>query len=119
MSWLVSLFVEDHPAIFLVMTVFFGGGAAFLAGWGLATKWRPVWQAVAYMVPLGLVLRFLHFALFHGDLLTLHYFLTDTLVLIAACLLGYRLKRVEQMTRQYNWLYERAGPLSWRPKTGA
>jgi hypothetical protein len=116
MSPLVSLFVEDNPWIFLIMTVVFGGGAAFLAGRGLATTWRPVWMAVAYMIPLGMALRFLHFALFHGELLTLHYFLTDTLVLIAACLLGYRLKRVEQMTRQYSWLYERAGPLFWRPK---
>ena len=36
------------------------------------------------MIPLGLALRFFHYALFNGGLLTLHYFITDTLVLVAA-----------------------------------
>ena len=52
----MSLFVEDNLWIFLIMTVFFGGGAAFLAGRGLAIKWRPVWMAVLAMVPLVSVL---------------------------------------------------------------
>ena len=38
---------------------------------------------VLYMIPLGLALRFFHYALFNGELLSLHYFVTDTLVLIA------------------------------------
>ena len=87
----MSLFVEDNPWIFLIMTVVIGGGAAFLAGRALATKWRPVTTAVLYMIPLGLALRFFHYALFDGDLLSLHYFITDTLVLIAGTSLGYRL----------------------------
>ena len=103
----MSLFVEDSPWIFLIMTVIIGGGAAFLAGRGLASKWRPMWMAVAYMIPLGLALRFFHYALFDGELLSLHYFITDTLVLIAGALLGYRLTRVSQMVSQYPWLYER------------
>ena len=112
----MSLFVEDNPWIFLIMTVVIGGGAAFLAGRALASEWRPLTTAVLYMIPLGLALRFFHFALFHGKLLTLHYFLTDTAILILMALLGYRLTRVKQMVRQYGWLYERAGPLSWREK---
>ena len=36
--------------------------------------------------------------------------------IIAAALLGYRTKRVSQMTTQYPWLYERTGLLSWRDK---
>ena len=112
----MSLFVEDSPWIFLIMTVIIGGGAAFLAGRGLASKWRPIWMAVAYMIPLGLALRFFHYALFDGELLSLHYFITDTLVLVAGALLGYRLTRVSQMVSQYPWLYERSGPLSWRSR---
>ena len=61
-------------------------------------------------------LRFLHFALFEGTLLSLHYFLTDTLVLILGAMLGFRLTRVRQMTSQYPWLYERTSPLSWKEK---
>jgi uncharacterized RDD family membrane protein YckC len=112
----VSLFVEDSPWIFLIMTVLIGGGAAFLAGRSLATKWRPIWMPVAYMIPMGVALRFFHFSLFEGELLSIHYFITDTLVLVAGALLGYRLTRVSQMISQYPWLYERSGPLSWRSK---
>jgi uncharacterized protein DUF6867 len=110
----MSLFVEDSFRVFLFMTVIIGGGAAFQAGRSLAAKWRPIWMPVAYMIPLGLALRFFHYALFGGNLLSLHYFITDTAVLIAAALLGYRLMRVNQMVNQYPWLYVRAGPLTWR-----
>ena len=44
--------------------LFRSGGAAFLAGRGLASKWRPLWMPVLAMVPLTLGLRFLHYALF-------------------------------------------------------
>lgn len=115
----MSLFVEDSPWIFLFMTVILGGGAAFQAGRSLASKWRPLWMAVVYMVPLGVALRFLHFALFEAELLSIHYFLTDTLVLVAGVLLGYRLTRVHQMVSQYPWLYERSGLLSWKGKTAS
>lgn len=113
----MSLFVEDKLSVFLVMTVVIGGGAAFLAGRGLASKWRPLWMPVAYMLPLGLALRFFHYALFHGSLTSLHFFFTDTAVLVAAALLGYRLTRVRQMVSQYPWLYERSGLLTWRSKS--
>jgi hypothetical protein len=112
----MSLFVEDSFWVFLIMTVVIGGGAAFLAGRALAAKWRPEWMPVLYMLPLGAALRFFHYALFNGQLLSLHYFITDTAVLIAAALLGYRLTRTRQMTHQYPWLFERSGPLSWREK---
>ena len=113
----MSLFVEDNsPWIFFIMTVVIGGGAAFLAGRAMASKWRPWYYAVLYMIPLGLALRFFHYALFNGDLSSLHYFITDTLVLVAAASLGYRLTRVHQMVSQYPWPYERSSPFSWRGK---
>ena len=113
----MSLFVEDNPWVFVFMTVIIGGGAAFLAGRALAGKWRPMWMPVVYMLPLGLALRFFHYALFEGQLLSLHYFITDTGVLIAATLLGYRLTQVALMVSQYPWLHERAGPFAWRGKS--
>ena len=115
----MSLFVEDKLSIFLIMTVIIGGGAAFLAGRALASKWRPIWMPIVYMLPLGLALRFFHYSLFNGELLSLHYFITDTAVLVAASLLGYQLTRAALMTRQYPWLYERSGPLSWRNRRAA
>jgi len=112
----LSLFIEDSPWVFLFMTVIIGGGAAFQAGRAMAAKWRAPWMAVFYMVLLGFALRFFHFALFNGDLLSLHYLITDTLVLVLAAMLGFRTTRVRQMTSQYPWLYERSGLLSWKEK---
>jgi hypothetical protein len=112
----MSLIIEHNVWNFLIMTVVIAGGAAFLAGRALAQKWRPLWMPVAYMVPMAMALRFLHYALFNGSLFTLHYFLVDFIVLVLAALFGYRLMRTHQMTRQYPWLYERSGPFSWKPK---
>ena len=82
------------------MTVIIGGGVAFLAGRGLAMKWRPMWMAVAYMVPLGLgaalpALRPVR----RRACCRCTIFIVDTLVLIAGALLGYRLTRARQMVQ--------------------
>ena len=112
----MSLIIEHSIPHFLIMTVIIAGGAAFLAGRALAAKWRPMWMPIVYMVPLAAALRFFHYALFNGTLLSVHYLLVDFIILTAAALLGYRLTRTRQMTRQYPWLYEYAGPLSWKPR---
>ena len=109
----MSLFIEDSISVFIVMTVIIGGGAAFLAGRNLASRWRPMWMAIAYTIPLGLALRFFHYALFNGELLSWHYFITDTLVLIAGAFLGYRLTLTSQMVRQYPWLFKRTHLHAW------
>jgi hypothetical protein len=110
-------FVVEHSFWnFLFMTVIIAGGAAFMAGRALAIKWRPIWMPLFYMIPMAAALRFFHYALFGDTLLTLHYFLVDYAVLALATLTGYRLMRTRQMTRQYPWLYERTGPLSWKPR---
>lgn len=112
----MSIVVEQSFGIFLILTIIMGGGAAYLAGRGLATKWRPLWMAVLAMVPLTLGLRFLHYALFGANLTSLHYLVTDFLILLAFCLLGYRKTLAAKMVRQYPWIYEADGPLSWRAK---
>jgi hypothetical protein len=63
--------------------------------------------------------RFIHFALFGGTMLTLHYYIVDTIVLLIIGTLGYRYTRTNQMVRQYHWLYEKTSPFGWREKTGA
>jgi hypothetical protein len=112
----MSIVIEQSIWVFGILTIIFGGGAAFLAGRGLAMKWRPVMMAVLAMVPLTLGLRFLHYALFGADLTSLHYLITDFIILLAFCLLGYRLTITKKMVRQYPWLYEAAGPLGWKSK---
>lgn len=107
---------ENGIGPFLGLTVFVAGAAAYMAGRALASKWRSPMQPVLYMLLLGLADRFFHFALFEGTLLSLHYYLVDTLVLIAISLIAFRLTRVRQMVTQYPWLYVSAGPFAWKDK---
>ena len=112
----MSFFVENSFGVFVLLTLVIGGGAAFMAGRSLAKEWRPVGQLLLFMIPLSAGVRFLHFALYQETLFSAKYFISNTLILVASALLGYRLKRVNQMITQYPWLYERSGPLSWRQK---
>jgi hypothetical protein len=40
----------------------------------------------------------------------------DTIVLMILGTLGYKYTRTNQMVTQYSWLYEKASPLTWKPK---
>jgi uncharacterized protein DUF6867 len=77
-------------------------------------SWRPAGYAVGAMVLMGFALRFLHFALFQEPLLEPVIGILETTSLMAVALLSWRYARASQMVRQYYWLYEPAGPLSWR-----
>ena len=99
-----------------VITGVLGGGAAWLAGRAIAQTWRPLWHVIGYMLLLGFAVRFAHFALGSGTLMSLPSYVTDTLFLIAVGCLGWRTTRATQMVTQYPWLYERTGPLSWQAK---
>jgi hypothetical protein len=74
---------------------------------------------------LSAAIRFLHWGLFagatlqswreaQGSLLSLHYYLTDALILLIFAALGFRLRRTSQMLRQYSWLTRKTTPLSWK-----
>lgn len=110
------LYEEPSAWLFVLVTVVLGGWVAWMTGRALALTWRPYWQVLAWSLPLGAAVRFIHFALFGGTLLSTHFYLVDLIVVGAIASLGYRFVRARQMTRQYGWLYERSGPLSWREK---
>ena len=93
------------------------GGAAWMTGQALAATWRPAWQAIAYALLLTLADRFLIFALFEGELLSLPGLALDAAVLVAIALTGHRVTLAAQMVKQYPWLYERQGLISWRRKS--
>ena len=107
---------DDGPWVFLVLTCILGGGAAFLAGRGLAGSWKPFWRIFFYMVLLAAAVRFFHYALFDGTLTSLYYYLVTYAILLIAALLGFRAMRTTQMVTQYRWLYERTSPLTWRDR---
>jgi len=106
------------PWVFILFTVVIMGGAGYLAGQALAANWRPGWQVAAGACLLGLADRFLLFALFEGQLLSLDGFLLDTCLILVFAFAGYRRMTADKMVSQYPWLFERNGPFGWRRKGG-
>ncbi len=113
----VFLYEEDSFGVFVLVTVILGGGAAWLASRAVAATWRPWWQVIFYSLILGGAVRFIHFALFDGTLLSIHYYAVDTAVCLALGLLGFRAARAAQMVAQYPWINAPDGPLRWRRKS--
>ena len=111
-----QLYADESLLQIALVTGGLGGGAAFLAGRAIAQTWRPFWSVAVYMAMLGAAVRFVHFALFEGTLLSPPSYLADTLYLILIGSLGWRMTRAAQMATQYYWLYERTGPLTWRSR---
>ncbi|MCS0496019.1 DUF6867 family protein [Ancylobacter mangrovi] len=98
---------------FALVTAFLGGGAAWLSGRSMAHTWRSYRQAVLYALLLACVVRFFHYALFQGTLLSLHYFIVDAAFVISVTTLGFRAERANQMATRYGWIYRRSGPFGW------
>lgn len=105
-----------EPASFFALTVLLFGAAAMATGRALARNWRPLWQTLPYAALLGIGDRFLLYALFDGELLSASGYLLGAAILLILCLLAYRLTQASLMVRQYPWLYEPAGPFSWRER---
>lgn len=105
--------------VFIGMTLCVMGFAAYMTGQAVANTWKPVWQAIAYALLLGCADRFLVYALFEGELLSLVGYVVDTTALIAIALLAFRIAQARKMVQQYPWLYARSGPFSWRAKSPA
>lgn len=101
---------------FLFVTVFLAGGAAYLAGRAIARAWQPNLQLVFYIVLLTAATRFIHFALFNGSLLSLHYYLVDLAVLLIIAFFGKQMTRARQMATQYSFQYRRSSPLGWKSR---
>jgi len=110
------LYEEGSFGVFVLVTLILGGGAAALAGRAVATTWRPWWQVIAYTLILGAAVRFIHFSLFGGTLLSLQYYLVDSAFCMAFGFAGFRKTRIAQMVQHYRWLYEPYGPVRWRRK---
>ncbi len=106
--------LDSTTAGLLVVTVFLAGGAAILMGQALASTWRPARQMVLYAGLLGATDRFLNFALFDGELLSLSGYLADSAFALIMAAIAYRITKSRLMVRQYPWLYAPAGLFAWR-----
>ena len=115
LGFVSGLFYEENSlGVFLLVSIVLGGGAAALAGRAVALTWRPWWQVVVYMLMLGAAVRFIHFALFGGTLLSIHYYAIDSLVCMVFGFAGFQAARARRMVAQYPWVNEPDGPLRWR-----
>ena len=108
-----SHLVWEHGFSFVILTVILAGGCAVMSGRSVSQSWQPVSQLMVYMVLLGLAVRFLHWGLFRGTLVSPYYYIVDTAVVILIAVASYRHKRASMMTGQYFWLFKRTGPFSW------
>ena len=93
--------------IFLGLSVIIGGAASFATGRALATRWRPVWQALVYALGIGAMVRFLHYALFAEPLLSLEAYGLDFAAALGFMLAGFKLTRRSQMQQQYGAILAR------------
>jgi hypothetical protein len=117
---------EVSIADFLLVTLFLGGGAAYLTGRATAIGWDSWLALLAYVVLLVFATRFIHFSLFHGSFFlppstfgtALYFSAIDFVVLMAMAALGRQVTRARQMSLQYGFLYDRSGPIGWRERTG-
>jgi len=111
-----DLYADETLLQIALVSGLLGGGAAWLAGRAIARTWRPLWHVILSMLLLGAAVRFVHFALFDGELLSWPSYALDTAFLTLVGALSWRVTRTGQMVRQYNWLYERATPVTWRKR---
>ena len=108
------LYEEGSFFVFVLVSIILGGGAGWLTGQAIALTWRPHWQIVLYTLILGCGVRFIHFSVFGGTLLSLHYYAVDTAICMGLAFLGFRRARAAQMISHYPWINEAAGPMRWR-----
>jgi hypothetical protein len=112
-----GILYEEHSAwLFILVTVVIGGAAAWQMGRSISLTWRPFMIVPVYTALLTCGIRFIHFALFEGTLLSPKYFLVDFVILFAAAAIGWRMQRTEQMRTQYSFAFEKTSPISWRRK---
>lgn len=110
------LYEESTLWLFLLVTAVLGGWTAWMTGRAVALAWQPAWKALAWSLPLAGAVRFIHYALFRGTLLSPQFYLVDLAVVAAVAALAHRFYRTRQMTNQYRWLYERTGQFGWRER---
>ena len=108
------LYEETSFGVFLLVTLFLGGGTSWLTGRAIAITWRPWWQLVGFMLLMGAAVRFLHMSVFGGTLLSPYFYGIDTTFCLIFGLVGFRVMRVSQMVTCYGWINRREGPFHWR-----
>ncbi|TDK39263.1 hypothetical protein E2F50_03835 [Rhizobium deserti] len=114
-----GLFFESDSGVryllrFLVLLI--GFWTAWRAGKAVAEGWDNLPTVIVYTLLLGVVMRFLHFALFQGPFISPFYYVVDVVILMVFSVAGFRVRRTRQMVQNYYWLYESTSAFSWKKK---
>jgi hypothetical protein len=78
--------LHEEPSFwaFVMVSVLIGGWTAWRTGKSVADGWGEILpHLVIYVLLLGIGIRFVHHALFNGTMFSLHYYIVDTLILLA------------------------------------
>lgn len=89
---------------FILVTLFLGGGAAWMTGRAIALTWQSMAILVFYILLLAGAVRFIHFSLYGGELLSLIGYLRDAAVLLVVAFIAFNVTRRLQMRSQYGFL---------------
>lgn len=92
---------------------------AWATGQGVSSRWEGPTLVIVYCALLAAAERFFDYALADGHAFSIAGGLVVLVVLWAVGLLAWRVSLVSMMVRQYPWLYERHGLLSWRDRVQA
>ena len=99
-----GLFFESDSGVRYVLrglVVLLGFWTAWRTGKSVADGWEDYPKVVLYTLLLGVVMRFLHYALFAGPMLDAFYYVTDVVLLLAFATVGFRMRRTSQMVDKY------------------
>ncbi|KIQ02901.1 membrane protein [Agrobacterium tumefaciens] len=114
-----GLFFESDSGVRYILrglVVLLGFWTAWRTGKSVAESWESYPRVVLYTLLLGVVMRFMHYALFAGPMLNGFYYLIDVAVLLAFATVGFRMRRTSQMVNNYYWLYDRTSSFSYKKK---
>ena len=105
-----------HLIQFLLMTLTLFGWCSYQLGKAMANTWQPISLMIFYVMLLTAFDRFLLFALFEQELLSVVMFLIDFIALSLISLISYRIAKISYMVNQYPWKYQKTGFFSYKNK---
>lgn len=114
-----GLFFETDSGVRYILrgiVVALGFWTAWRTGKSVADGWDNYPRVVIYTLLLGVVLRFLHHALFAGPMLSGFYYVMDVVMLLIVSSASFRIRRTSQMVNNYYWLYDRNSAFSYKKK---
>ena len=108
--------MDFHLIQFLLMTLTLFGWCSYQLGKAMANTWQPISLMIFYVLLLTAFDRFLLFALFEQELLSVVMFLIDFIALSLISLISYRIAKINYMVNQYPWKYQKTGLFSYKNK---